>query len=292
MKKITVVIVNWNGLENLKIVIPSLKAQTFKDFDIIISDNGSTDGSIEWLKKNKIKVIENGKNLGFPAGANRGMRTAKTKYIAVLNDDMYVDKNCLKNLYDFAEKHPDAGAAQVLLVNFNGDRIESTGLIVTHGSFIATNSRGEKFTKSATRMEPREILGVGGGCGIFRTELVRKLGFFDENFSPGYYEDADISFRIRKAGYKCYLVPSAVIYHKHGNTINKIGSPFRLAYHRNRYLFLKKHGTPEMWAKTLLWLPIVTAFFTFRKPEFQHHRETYRFFSSIVKERLLNKKGR
>lgn len=289
MKKITVVIVNWNGLENLKVLIPSLRKQTFKYFDIIVSDNGSTDSSVEWMKKNKIRFIENGKNLGFPAGANRGMQKVKTKYTIVLNDDMYVDRNCFRILYDFIEKHPEAGGVQSLLVNFNHELVESTGLIVTYGSYIATNDRGKKFTKSMTRIEPHEVLGVGGGCSIFRTDVVRKLGFFDERFSPGYYEDADLSFRIRRAGYKCYVVPQAVIYHKHGNTINKVGSPFRVSYHRNRYLFLKKNGTPEMWLKTFAWLPVVTAYFTFKKPEPQHHIETYKFLKSLLKEKIFKR---
>lgn len=281
MKKLTLVVVNWNGLDNIKGLVQSLKKQTFKEFDLLVSDNGSTDGSIEWMRKNGVKFVENGENLGFPKGANAGLKRVRTKYVGVLNDDMRLEPDCLEKLIRVLENDPRAASVQPKLLTWDGKHIESLGLIVTYGSFVATKGRGMKY-----RREPKanlvEVLGTGGGCSLYRTDAIRKVGFFDGDYTPGYYEDMDLSFKLRRAGYRCILDPSTAMLHKHGNTIKKVGSPFRVSYHRNRYIFLQKNGTAGMWIKTFLYMPLVTAFFTIKRPEAPYFSATAEFFKSLV----------
>ena len=265
--KLTVIIVCWNGLVNLKTVIPSLKEQTFKDFEILVSDNGSTDGSIEWLKKNKIEFIENGKNLGFSEGNNVALRAVTTEYVALVNDDTRLERKTLEKLVKFIESKKVIGSVQPVILSWDGKMVQSTGLVLTHGSFIAEKNKGRLFKPDLLLEKPEEVLGTQACCAVYRTKLLEKIGFFDELFSPAYYEDADLSLEIRKIGFKNFCIKNTVIRHKGGFTAKRLGYPIRLSVQRNRYKFLKKHGDVQMWIKTIMWFPFVTGFYLFKKPE-------------------------
>lgn len=275
MKKLTVVIVNWNGLENLKKIIPTLRSQTYKNFDILISDQGSRDGSVQWLRKNKIKFVENWRNTGFSGGANRGLKRVRTKYAALFNDDMRLEPNCLELLMETIEADPKIGVVQAVIANWDGSEVESTGLMVTYSSFIATKDKYRPFVRVIG--SPKQIEMASGGASVFRTSVLRRLGFFDEDFNPAYNEDADLSLRIVDAGYKCMLQPSAVVYHKSGPSTHRLGYEGRLINHRNRYRLMRKHWTRAQWAKAVLWFPFVAGFFTVRKPDRAVFQATYEF---------------
>lgn len=277
MKKLTVVIVNWNGLENLKKIIPTLRAQTFKNFDILISDQGSTDGSQSWMKKNKIKFVENGRNIGFSGGANSGLKKVRTPFAALFNDDMRLEPNCLGLLMETIESDPKIGAAQAMIVNWDGSEIENTGLEVTYSSFIATRDKHKPFVRMITA--PRYIEMATGGATVYRMSVLKKVGFFDEDFNPAYNEDADLSIRIGKEGYRCALQPSAVVYHKSGPTQKRLGYTGRLINHRNRYRLMRKHWTASQWAKAVMWFPFVAGFYIVRKPDRAVFQATYEFLT-------------
>lgn len=277
MKKLTVVVVNWNGLENLKRFLPTLKAQTYKNFGFLVSDQGSTDGSAEWMRKNKIKFVENGRNTGFSGGANRGLKKVKTEYAALFNDDMRLEPNCLELLMEAIEGDPKIGAVQALIANWDGSQIESTGLMVTYSSFIATKDKYKPFVRTIGGLKRIEM--ASGGASVYRTSVLRKVGFFDEDFNPAYNEDADLSMRINNAGYKCMIQPGAVVYHKSGPTTQRLGYEGRLINHRNRYRLMRKHWTKKQWVKAGLWFPFVAGFFIFKKPDRAVFQATYEFLT-------------
>jgi GT2 family glycosyltransferase len=277
MKKLTVLIVNWNGLEHLKGLLPTLKKQTFKDFEILISDQGSTDGSVGWLKKNKIRFIQNGRNTGFSGGVNRGLRNVKTKYVAILNDDMRIEPNCLHLLMGAIMKDEKIGAVQGLVVNWAGTHIESTGLVITYSSFIATRDKGKPFVGASG--EPREVAMVNGSATIYRMSVFKKVGMFDEDFNPIYNEDADMSIRMKKVGYTLMLHPSAVLYHHSGPTAKKLGYTGRLINHRNRYRLMRKHWTASQWAKAAMWFPLVAGFYIVKSPDMAPFQATFEFLT-------------
>jgi len=277
MKKLTVVIVNWNGLENLKKIIPTLRSQTYKNFDVLISDQGSTDGSVAWMKKNRIKFVENGRNTGFAGGANRGLKKARTPYVALFNDDMALEKNCLELLMETIEADPKIGMAQALITNWDGSQVESTGLVVTYGSFIATKDKYKPFVR--TIGGPKQVDMASGGATVFRTSVLEKVGFFDEDFNPAYNEDADLSIRINAAGFKCMIQTGAIVYHRSGPTTNRLGYEGRLINHRNRYRLMRKHWTAYQWVKAGLWFPFVAGFFIARKPDKAVFQATYEFLT-------------
>ncbi|MBI4894348.1 MAG: glycosyltransferase family 2 protein [Candidatus Aenigmarchaeota archaeon] len=276
-KKLTVLVVNWNGLDHLKGLLPTLRKQTFRDFEVLISDQGSTDGSVEWLKKNKIRFIQNGRNTGFSGGVNRGLRNVRTKYVAVLNDDMKIEPNCLRLLMGTIEGDESIGAVQGLVVNWDGTHVESTGLVVTYGSFIATRDKGKTFVKM--NRPHVEVDMVNGSATIYRMSVFKKIGMFDEDFNPIYNEDADMSIRMRNGGYKMMLQPNAVLYHHSGPTAKRLGYVGRLINHRNRYRLMRKHWTRAQWAKAAMWFPLVAGFYIVKSPDLAPFQATFEFLT-------------
>lgn len=265
MKKLTVVVLNMNGLENLKILFKSLENQTYKNFDVIVSDNGSTDRSLEWLRKNKIKFISNGRNLGFSGGNNVVLRKVRTKYSGVFNDDIKLEPNAIGLMVDFMEKNPGAGSVQPKLLSWDGRFVQSTGLVLTYGGFPAERDKWKVFIREIK--QPEEVPATQACCAIYRTSVLRKVGFFDERFNPIYNEDFDLGLSIMKAGYKNYYHPQSVVSHKGGFTSKKLKYAARLSFHRNRYKLLEKHADKRMWLRAALWTPVIAGFYTIRKPE-------------------------
>jgi len=265
MSKLTIVVLNMNGLENLKTLFRSLTKQTYKGFKVLVSDNGSTDGSLEWLRKNKIKFISNGKNLGFSGGNNVALKKVKTKYVGVFNDDIKLEPNAIELMLDFLENHPKAGSIQPKLLNWNGKLVQSKGLKLTYGGFPAERDKWSPFVRE--NKDPEEIDAAQACCAIYRTDIFRKIGFFDERFNPIYNEDFDVGLSIKKRGYENYYHPQAVVCHKGGFTAKKMKYSSRLSFQRNRYKLLEKHGTKKMWLEAILWTPIIAGFYIIRKPE-------------------------
>ncbi len=258
MKKLTIIVLTWNGLENLKTLIPSIKSQTYRNFELLVCINGSIDGSDKWLKKRKIKTIVLKQNQGFSGGNNIALKTVKTSFAALISDDVRLELDCIENLMNFISKRQNVGAVQPKILSFDGKYLEGIGLEVTYGSMIATKG---KYSSPNAYNENMKVIGTQAACSIYRTDVLRKINFFDENFNPVYYEDADLSFRISKLGYENWYVANAIVYHKSGDAAKKMGYTARLSWHRNRYRFLKKHWTILNWIKALPFLPFITLFY-------------------------------
>ena len=281
MKKLTIVVLNMNGLGNLKVLFESLKKQTYKNFDVIVSDNGSTDGSLEWLKKNKIKHISNGRNLGFSGGNNVAMKKAKTEFIAAFNDDIKLRPNSIEILMDFMEKTPKAGSIQPKILSWDGKLTQSTGLVMTYGSFPAERDKWKPYIKEIKK--PEIVQAVQACCAIYRASVLKKAKYFDEIFNPIYNEDFSLGLKIQSLGYHNYYHPQSVITHKGGFTSKRMKYPGRLSFHRNRFKMLMKYGTKRMWIETILWTPLVTAFYLIRKPEPAYFHAWFEFLTGKIK---------
>ncbi len=175
MYKASVVIPNWNGLDLLKICLPSLKKQSFANFEVIIVDNGSTDGSKEYILKNfpDFKLISLEKNYGFSPAVNIGMKAADSNYVVLINNDTKVDKDCLKYLVAAADKNNEVAmvAAKMLqldnpdLIDSAGDYIDTVG----HANNIGRGEKdGDKFNKPGYT-----FLVCGGGC-LLKKKILEK----------------------------------------------------------------------------------------------------------------------
>ncbi len=229
--KISVIVVKWNGRDQLQECLSSIYEQTFNNFETILVDNGSTDGSIEFVNKKfpDTKIIKLKQNEGFCAGNNIGLQHASGDFIALLNNDTKADKHWLQELFKAIEMDYQIGICASCLVNYFNPTIMDTagdGYDISGVGFKI----GNKLPVSDFQ-EKRDVFGACAGAALYRRSMIEKIGFFDEDFfAMG--EDIDLSFRARLADYRCVYVPEAVVYHKINKTV-KPGSDF-LVYHARR----------------------------------------------------------
>ena len=242
LARATVVIPNWNGERFLDLCLGSLLDQTFGDFETIVVDNGSTDGSIDVVREHfpDVGVVELGENRGFAAAVNAGIEASDTEFVVLLNNDTEQDRRWLEALVRAADAHSDAGLFASKLVDFHdrgvldgaGDAMRLSGLPYRLGH--GERDRGQ-FD------EPGYVFGACAAAALYRKSLFEEVGLFDEDF-VSYCEDGDLSFRAQLAGHRCFYVPGAVVYHmgsastggKRSLTATRLGS-------RNSFSLLVKN---------------------------------------------------
>jgi hypothetical protein len=224
MTSALIVILNWNGIEDTLKSIDSLLNQTYKQYKILIIDNGSIDNSVLLLetlvaKNNKLHLIKNIKNLGFAGGVNIGIRySIDNNYntVALFNNDAVADEKWLESLV--SSLSTDTSIATGLLLSEDAKIIDSTSEMYSVWGMPFPRSRG---TTASSAPESGYIFGATGGATLYKTSLFKQIGLFDESFFA-YYEDVDISFRAQLAGHKIYYTKDAIAYHKQGATSKKI----------------------------------------------------------------------
>jgi len=218
MKRIvSILISNYDGKDLLKTLLSSIKKSDFKDYEIIIVDNDSSDGSKELIRNYKnVKLVENKKNLGY-SGINSGLKHVKGKYILFLNNDMEIDKNCISELVKTIESDKNVAMVAPRLVNFYNKKLKSSGTWASR-SFYNGHIKGDK----EENVKEVPYLGVG----LIRKDFVDKFGYL---FDPDYFiyaEDLDLGLRIRLNGKKILFNSAAVLYHMHAFTTQKTSSAF------------------------------------------------------------------
>jgi GT2 family glycosyltransferase len=211
--RVTVVIPNWNGERFLEICLGSLRAQTFGDFETVLVDNGSSDGSVAFVEENfpEVRLLRLPENLGFSAAANAGIRSSTTELVVLLNNDTEVDSGWLEALVRAADERPEAGFFASKLVDFRdrrlldgaGDALRRSGLPyrLGHGEVDRGQFEREAFVFSAC-----------AAAALYRRSVFEEIGLFDEDFFSN-CEDWDVGFRAQLAGYRCVYVPGSVVYH-------------------------------------------------------------------------------
>lgn len=257
----SVIIPNWNGEHLLKDCLDSLEKQSYKNFEIIIVDNGSTDSSIEFIKNNfpKIKIIKLEKNLGFAKAVNIGVKKSKAKFIVLLNNDTEVDKDWLKNLVKIAKKYKDVGSVGSKLLNFYERRkIDGVGIQINEVGQARSIGYDEKDKGQYEKQ--LYVFGVTGGASLFKREIFIKIGMFDENYFM-YSEEVDWAFRAQFQGFKAIYCPKAIVYHKHKASSSK--KPQHLEYwqFKNMTQTILKDMPFGVMLKNYRWLKIILVHF-------------------------------
>jgi GT2 family glycosyltransferase len=222
---VLVVVLNFKGWEDTIECLKSLEKQTYNDFTIYLIENGSGDSSDKKLapiaQKNKQIIYQkNAKNLGFTGGVNQGISYAIDNTfdaVALLNNDAKTDKNWLKNLVG-AMKKTDASIVTGLLLSSDGQTIDDAGDFYTMWGVPALRAENEPAENAP---ESGFVFGATGGATLYKTDLFREIGLFDDVFFA-YNEDVDIDWRAQLAGHTVYYEKSAVAYHKHSATSKKI----------------------------------------------------------------------
>lgn len=257
----SVVVPNWNGINLLETSLSSLIKQTFIKREIILVDNGSTDGSVEYVRKNfpEVKVIALDKNYGFAKAVNMGIKASKGKYIILINNDTETEKNCIKYLVEAADKHLNVGFVAAKILNFyNRDTIDSVGDYIDEVGHANNFGLGEKDGPKFNR-EGYIFLATGGGA-LFKRDIFDKVGLLDEKYFA-YFEDVDLCLRAQLLGFKGWYEPKALIYHIHKATSSKNPALLEYLQFRNLTLTIIKDFPSEVIFKKWRWLKIVLVHF-------------------------------
>ncbi len=250
MTSTVVIIANWNGKKYLKDCFDSLRAQSEKHFKIVFVDNGSEDGSADFVRENypETEIVRLEKNSGFAKGYNIGMKKAfedeNIEYVFVLNNDTKLDEKCIEELVGCAKMHPDAGSIQSKVLNFfDPGKIDCAGILLSVDGVATNRGYGEK--DGGQYDDEAEIFGANGAASLFSRKALEKTklsaGEYFDNSYFAYYEDVDLAWRLRLAGFKSFCCPKAVVHHVHSATAGRI-SGFKAYYlNRNRFFTLIKN---------------------------------------------------
>jgi GT2 family glycosyltransferase len=221
MPEISVIIVNWNGKHFLEACLNSLCQQTFRDFETILVDNGSADGSVEYVLAQfpAVNLISLNENRGFAAGNIAGYEHARGNLIVLLNNDTEADPLWLQEVHRGSREFPRAGSFASKMLYFDDrKRIENCGFGMTAVGMTVDLGRGE--LDGPRWSEVRKVFGACGGAVAYRRSMLEKVGFLDPDFFL-IYEDVDLAFRAQLMGYECMFIPSAIVYHRLGATRKK-----------------------------------------------------------------------
>lgn len=259
MEKVSasVVIPSWNGQKFLRTCLNSLKRQTLKNFEVIIVDNGSTDNSLEYLRRYfpDYRVIALDKNYGFARAVNEGIKASKSDKIILLNNDTESDPKYLEYLVKASLKHPQVGFIAAKMINFyDRSRIDSAGDaldVVGHSYNIGL---GQKDDGSFD--EEGECFMATGGGSLFRKKMFNKVGLFDEDFFT-YMEDVDLCLRAQLRGFKGWYEPRAICYHIRKGTSSRIISKTEYWHFRNLMQNIIKNYPKGLLLHQFNWLRIL-----------------------------------
>lgn len=245
-KVISIIILSWNTKDLLKNCLRSIYNLRDKNYEVevIVVDNGSTDGSAEMVEKefSQVVLIKNKKNLGFGAGNNQGMKKAKGDYFLILNSDTIVKSKAPMKMAQFLKKHPEVGAVGCKLLNQDGTNQPSFGpfpnLLVAAIMLFGEHWLGDLVRHSSDKI--KETDWVMGAALMVRKEVFKKAGPMDESIFM-YMDETEWCYRIKKAGYKVMFYPGAKIIHL-GRASSRTGKkdPI-LNIYRGLIYFYQKH---------------------------------------------------
>jgi len=244
---VSVIVPNWNGAQHLPTCLDGLRRQTLADVEVIVVDNGSTDGSLELLERHytEARVLALGKNRGFAGACNVGMRAARGGFVVLLNNDTEAAVDWLEEVVAAFDRHPEAGmiASKMLL-------FDRRDVLHTAGDFYRVDglpgNRGV-WEKDEGQYDVEEyVFGACGGSAAYRRTLLEEVGLLDETF---FYscEDVDLAWRAQLAGWRCVYAPQAVVYHK----LSATGGGATASFYdgRNSIYLLVKDYPADLWRR-------------------------------------------
>lgn len=254
---VSVVIVSHNGKKYLLRCLPTLFSQDYNNFEVIVVDNGSTDGLAAWLRAEypQVTLIPNHENLGYCTATNQGIAASQGEYIIVLDDDTVLEPGFLTAMITAAETSEDIGmVASLIVLDHAPELIDSAGIEVDGAGLAWNRHIGQPAANEPD--QPLDVFGPAGAAGLYARRMLDQIGWLDEDYFI-YYDDSDIAWRGQRAGWRCLYTPKAKVRHVHSATSGK-WSPFK------SYLL----GRNKLWTmiknyplgRFLLYLPVIIAF--------------------------------
>jgi GT2 family glycosyltransferase len=241
---VSVILVNFNGINDLKRCLPSLFKTDYENFETIIIDNGSTDGSLQCIKElakkvNSLTVVESGVNLGFAVANNEALKYAKGEFIVLLNCDTIVTPGWLRELVNVIANDKSLGVVQSKLLFLNKPEIiDSMGDIVHPAGSSISRGMGEKDVGQYDKIH--RIFSARGAAVIIRRDIILETGLFDPTYFMT-YEDIDFCWRARLFGYEIALAPKSVVYHRGFDAYNEVYLMKMFNTFKNQYMMLIKN---------------------------------------------------
>ena len=218
-KKASVILVNYNGMPHLKACISSILKQSYTDFEVILVDNNSSDGSLEYARDRfpNLIFVTNSENLGYAGGINSGLARASGEYIAPLNIDTEVAANWLGPMVAFLDEHPQAGAVTPKILLYDDrTRVNALGLNIHITGLGFCRGLGKRNDNSVI---PEQVPGVSGCSYLVRRQLLEQMGG-----APGWCfmgnDDVIVSWLLRLMGYELYCLPESTVFHKYSLKMN------------------------------------------------------------------------
>jgi GT2 family glycosyltransferase len=308
MDKAAIVILNWNGLDYLKrFLATTVKNSASPGTAIYVADNGSTDGSAEWVAKNfsSIGLIRFDKNLGFAGGYNLALQKIEANFFILLNSDIEVTENWTKPLILFMENNHDVASCQPKILSWHRkDYFEyagaAGGYIDKYGYPFCRGRLFNSIEKDEGQYDtPKDVFWTSGACMIIKAEAWHKCNGFDADFFA-HMEEIDLCWRFHLAGYRVSFIPDPVVYHIGGGVL-PYDSPFKTYLNFRNNLFLLYKNLPDKGLHYVLlirkFLDGIAALFFFINGKFSNtksvwkaHADYYKSIKSLKEKRELVKK--
>lgn len=256
--EVSVVIPNFNGIAFLDSVLASLEGQTLSNFEVILVDNGSTDGSCSFVTANYpwVHLIELSENFGFCGAVNAGIRAAKAPYVLLLNNDTEVKEDFVEEMLAAIRRHKNAFSCGARMVQYHDrDRLDDVGNYYCALGWSFARGRGKDIHAYETE---DKIFSACAGAAIYRKKIIEKIGYFDEEHFA-YLEDTDIGYRAIIYGYENWYAPKAIVYHVGSGTSGSRYNQFKTRYSSRNNIYLIYKNMPLL--QIILNLPFLAVGF-------------------------------
>jgi hypothetical protein len=247
---VTVVVPAWNGERWLPGLFESLAAQTQQPDEVIVVDNGSTDGTLEWLAREapQARVLAQGRNTGFAMAANRGLLAAPSEFVALLNTDVVLAPDWIEIMATRLAAEQGCASVACKMVRLGSETVlDDCGDVLRRDGVCEQRGHGRR--DDGRWDAPGEVFGACAGAALYRRSAVREAGGFDERFFS-YLEDVDLALRLQLGGWRCAYEPRAVARHAGGGSSDQLSTPVAYWTARNTVLLLSKYWPAR-------WLPFV-----------------------------------
>lgn len=254
MQEVSVIIPNYNGIAYLDGVLASLERQTCRDFETILVDNGSADGSVAFVTGNYpwVHIVELPENFGFSRAVNEGIYASRTPYVLLLNNDTEVEPDFVEEMLRCIRRHENAFSCSARMIRFHQrDRIDDAGNYYCALGWAFARGKGKDIHSFE---KEQKIFTACAGAAIYRKKIFEKIGYFDEEHFA-YLEDIDVGYRARIHGYENWFAPKAVVYHMGSGTSGSRYNQFKTRYSSRNNIYLIYKNMPFL--QILLNLPFL-----------------------------------
>jgi len=245
MPRVSAAVLNYNGRRLLDVILPSLFAQDYRDYEVIVVDNGSSDDSVPYLRARwpQARVLSVGaSNVGVAAALNLAVTAAAGELVALLNNDIELDARWLGELVAALDRHPEAVSVAGKLLNYyRREELDAAGDVFTRGGSAFGRGSGQRYVGQYESEE--EVFAPTAGAALYRVSAFADVGQFDESFFA-YFEDVDWGLRAQLAGHRSWYVPSAVAYHMGSATTRPTANPLYYKLQRRNAVALLIKDVP------------------------------------------------